>query len=151
MRYRVVLVLFLAGVTATSVVVAATGPTTEPTTGPSRSVNDGIYSAIQVARGKKSYSSLCARCHGDNLLGNDDAPALVDNDFLGHWYGKTLGKLVDLTWKKMPTDGPGRLNRRQSTDITTYLLSENGYPVGKSDLPPDAGVLNGILIQRAKQ
>jgi mono/diheme cytochrome c family protein len=129
---------------------AAAAPSTGPTTAPSRSVCDGIYSDAQMHRGEKAYGTLCARCHGDNLLGNDDAPALVDTDFLEHWYGKPLGKLVDVTWKKMPTDGPGRISRRQSTDITAYLLSQNGYPSGKSDLVPDAAVLNGILI-KAKQ
>jgi len=122
-------------------------PTTAATTAPSRSVVDGVYSKQQVARGLKAYNSTCARCHGENLLGNDDAPALVDNDFLGHWYGKPVEKLVDVTWKKMPTDGPGRMNRKQSTDITVYLLSENGYPVGKSDLASDAATLNDVVIE----
>jgi mono/diheme cytochrome c family protein len=129
---------------------AAIAPSEAPTTVPSRTVWDGVYSNEQLARGEKMYMSLCARCHGDNLLGNDDAPTLVDNDFLSHWYDKPLGKLVDLTWKKMPTDGPGRLSRRQSTDITTYLLHENGFPVGNGELVPDAAVLNGILIEAKK-
>ncbi len=141
---RVILLLII------PVLVAAAAPSTNPTTAPSGSVNNGIYSDAQIARGKKFYSSLCARCHGDNLLGNDDAPALVDKEFLGHWYGKPLEKLVDVTWKKMPTDGPGRLSRKQSTDITTYLLSENGYAAGKGDLASDPAVLNGILIEEKK-
>ena len=132
------------------ILLAAAAPSTNPTTAPSGSVNNGIYSDAQLARGKKAYSSLCARCHGDNLLGNDDAPALVDKDFLDHWYGQSLGKLVDLTWKKMPSDAPGRLSRKESTDITTYLLSQNGFPAGKSDLVSDAKVLNGILIEAKK-
>lgn len=132
------------------VAMAATSLADGPATAPSVSVLDGVYSPEQLARGEKAYMSTCARCHGDNLLGNDDAPALVDNDFLSHWYGNSVGKLVDLTWKKMPTDGPGRLSRRQATDITTYLLHENGFPAGTGDLVSDAHVLNGILIEPKK-
>jgi mono/diheme cytochrome c family protein len=146
-RARIIPLVALAFVAAAAV---AADPTTQPAAAAPHSVLDGIYSNDQVARGEKAYLSTCARCHGENLLGNDDAPALVDKDFLDHWYGKPLGKLVDLTWEKMPSDAPGRLNRRESTDITTYLLSQNGYPAGKSDLVTDAKVLNGILIEAKK-
>ena len=141
---RAITLLILCVVLTTGALAA---PTTLPTTNPSRTVLDGVYSPEQLARGEKAYLGLCARCHGENLLGNDDAPALVDKDFLDHWYDKPLGKLVDLTWKKMPTDGPGRMNRKQSTDITTYLLSQNGYPAGTDDLPPDPAGLNSLLIK----
>lgn len=83
-------------------------------------------------------------------MGNDDAPALIEKDFLDKWDGRSVGDLIDLTWKKMPSDGPGKLNRRQSTDVVTYLLSQNGFPTGKSDLVPDADVVNGILIKEKK-
>src|SRR5437879_6387130 len=49
---------------------------------PSRSILDGVYSADQIARGKKGYDSLCARCHGEALGGGEDSPALVTEDFL---------------------------------------------------------------------
>jgi mono/diheme cytochrome c family protein len=143
----VIPLLALATVVARSADVT---PATSPATAPALSVWDGIYSSEQLARGQTQYNSACARCHGDNLLGNDSAPALVDTEFLDHWNGKTLGALVDLTWKKMPSDGPGRLNRKQSTDVTAYLLHENGFPVGKSDLTSDAGVLNAIIIKAKK-
>jgi len=132
------------------VFVGATLPSTSPSTEPSRSVWDGVYSDAQVARGKKAYNSLCARCHGEALLGNDDAPQLVDADFLDKWNGKSVGSLVVYTQKKMPTDGPGKLSRKQCTDVTAYVLNANGFPSGQSDLAPDLDVLNGILIQEKK-
>ena len=151
-RVILLLIIFLVLSVAAGALSAdpATIPSTVPTPAPSRSVLDGVYSTEQVARGEKAYFSSCARCHGDNLLGNDDASALVDNDFLGHWYGKSVGNLVDLTWKKMPTDGPGKLSRKQCTDMAAYLLNQNGYPVGKSDLVSDADVLKNILIEAKK-
>ena len=123
---------------------------TAATTAPSRSILVGVYSKDQAARGKTAYSTLCARCHGDNLMGNDDAPQLVDKPFIEKWNGKTLAALVDLTQKKMPSDGPGKLSRKQCTDITAYVLSANDIPAGQSELPADLDVLSQIQIQVKK-
>ena len=113
----------------------------------SRSVWSGVYSQDQASRGQKAYNSQCARCHGEALLGGENSPPLVDPDFLEKWYGKSVGSLVDFTRKTMPSDGPGKLSRRQCTDMIAYLLSANGFPAGESDLDSDAAVLNEILIQ----
>ena len=126
------------------------GQTTAPSTAPSRSANDGVYTAAQVARGKTAYAKDCARCHGDTLLGNDDAVPLVGREFLKKWEGQSVGKLVDLTQKEMPSDGPGKLTRRQCTDIAAFVLSSNGYPAGQSELAPELNILNAILIQPKK-
>ena len=113
----------------------------------SRSVWSGVYSQDQASRGQKAYNSQCVRCHGEALLGGENSPPLVDPDFLEKWYGKSVGSLVDFTRKTMPSDGPGKLSRRQCTDMIAYLLSANGFPAGESDLDSDAAVLNEILIQ----
>ena len=113
----------------------------------SRSVWNGVYSKDQASRGEKAYNSQCARCHGDALLGGENSPPLVDRDFLDKWNGKSVGDLVDLTRKTMPSDGPGKLSRRQGTDIITYLLKSNGFPAGDVELDSDAAVLSQIIIQ----
>ncbi len=113
----------------------------------SRSVWDGVYSSEQSSRGQSAYNSKCARCHGEALLGGESSPALVDRDFLEKWNGKSVGALVELTRRTMPSDGPGKLSRRQCTDIIAYLLGANGFPAGKSDLVSDAAVLDEIFIQ----
>ena len=42
----------------------------------------------------------------------------------------------------MPSDGPGKLSRRQCTDIIANLLSANGFPAGESELAtPTASAL----------
>lgn len=116
----------------------------------SRSVWDGVYSKEQAGRGQTAYNSKCARCHGENLMGGEDSPALVDRDFLEKWNGKSVGSLVEVIRKTMPSDGPGKLTRQQCTDITAYLLSVNGFPPGNGDLPGDPDVLNAILLQAKK-
>ncbi len=114
------------------------------------SVWDGVYSKEQASRGQKLYGAQCLRCHGEALLGGENSPALVDADFLEKWQGKTVGSLVELTRKTMPSDGPGKLSRRQCTDLIAYLLSANGFPAGATELASDPTVLDEILIQTKK-
>ena len=113
----------------------------------SRTVWNGVYSKEQANRGQKIYNSQCARCHGEALLGGEASPALVDQDFLDKWNGKTVADLVELTRKSMPSDGPGKLSRKQCTDLAAYLLSVNNFPAGGNDLDSEPEVLAGILIQ----
>jgi quinoprotein glucose dehydrogenase len=107
----------------------------------SRSVWDGVYSKEQAARGQTAYLSKCARCHGENLLGGDDAPALVDKDFLEKWNGKSVVSLIEFTRKTMPSDGPGKLTRQQCTEMIAYLLRANGFPAGSGELTSDDEIL----------
>ena len=116
----------------------------------SHTVWDGVYSKEQAARGQTAYNSNCARCHGEALLGGETAPALVDSDFLDRWNGKTVGSLVEVTRKSMPSDGPGKLSRQICTDIAAYLLSSNNFPAGDKDLAPDLEALNEISFQVKK-
>jgi mono/diheme cytochrome c family protein len=116
----------------------------------SRTVWDAVYSKQQAGRGQALYNSRCARCHGDALLGGENAPALVDQDFLEKWNGKSLGSFVERIRITMPSDGPGKLSRQQCTDIAAYLLSANNFPAGDGDLTTDADILNEILFQAKK-
>jgi len=116
----------------------------------SRSVWDGVYSKPQASRGQTAYNAKCARCHGDALLGGENSPALVEQDFLEKWNGKSVGALVELIRTTMPSDGPGRVSRQQCTDIAAYLLSANNFPAGDGDLTTDTDTLNEILFQAKK-
>jgi quinoprotein glucose dehydrogenase len=115
-----------------------------------RTVWDGVFSSGQVQRGKKGYESQCARCHGETLGGGEDSPALVDQNFLKGWFGKSVGELVEYTREEMPSDGPGKLSRRQCTDIAAFLLDANGFPAGQNDLEPEVEALNQIQITPKK-
>jgi mono/diheme cytochrome c family protein len=132
----------------TALVAATAMLAAEPSA--AKSIRDGIYNSAQVMRGQKAYNSLCARCHGETLGGGEDSPALVAEDFLKNWYGKSVGKLVEYTREEMPSDGPGQVTRRQSTDITAFVLSRNDYPAGEGELAADLELLNQILITPKK-
>lgn len=138
------------GATSVASAAEAAAPEAPAPAAETRSVWDGVYSAEQSARGKKAYDSECARCHGDALLGGEDSPPLVDQEFLKGWYGKNVGRLVDQTRRTMPSDGPGRLSRQLCTDIAAYLLSANGFPAGKTDLSNDAAAQKQITIEAKK-
>ena len=116
----------------------------------SRSVREGVYTKEQAARGIKTYRTACARCHGENLLGGDEAPGLTGEDFLQKWTGKTIGDLFDVIRKTMPSDGPGVLSRQESSDITAYILSENEFPAARKELDTDDSRLKEIRIEQKR-
>ncbi len=163
MPKRSALLLILAGILAGAATVPsttsrpATAPASAPATKPAttsapafKSAKDGIYNDAQLARGKKAYLASCARCHGDTLGGNDDAVALVGNDFLNDWAGKSVGDLEEYTRANMPSDGPGKLSRAEVTDIVVFILNQNSFPAGKNELPADVDVMKAIPIQVKK-
>jgi mono/diheme cytochrome c family protein len=137
---------------ASSVPAPASAPAPAPAAKPAvpRSVWDGVFSKEQLTRGQKAYNSLCARCHGDNLLGGEEATPLVGAEFLKNWTAKSVGALLEYTRKEMPSDGPGKLTRQQCADATAYVLSANGFPAGDAELPADPEAASQIFIQPKK-
>jgi S-disulfanyl-L-cysteine oxidoreductase SoxD len=119
-------------------------------TAATRTVWDGVYSKRQSGRGLTAYNSRCARCHGEALLGGENSPALVEQDFLEKWNGRSVGSLVELIRTTMPSDGPGRLSRQQCTDMVAYLLSANNFPAGDNELAAEPDAQNDILFQAKK-
>jgi mono/diheme cytochrome c family protein len=113
----------------------------------SRSVWDGVYTKEQAGRGKDAYTQECMKCHAENLLGGEDAPALAGADFLRRWNTKPVGALFESIRKTMPSDDPGSLSTRQCADIVAYVLSMNEFPAGQKELENEAGPLNEIRIE----
>jgi mono/diheme cytochrome c family protein len=105
---------------------------------------DGIYSEPQAARGEKIYADSCASCHGDDLSGGGQTPALAGKEFNVDWTDLTLGDLFDRTHGTMPADKPGTLTPAQTADVIAYLLKKGNFPAGAADLPSDAAALKTI-------
>jgi mono/diheme cytochrome c family protein len=108
----------------------------------------GVYTAEQAKRGQVVYAENCASCHGDTLAGNDPIPALSGADFLSKW--ETVGDLFDKTSTSMPAMAPGSLTGAQVSEVLAYMLSENKYPAGTTELPTKLEPLMAIKIEPIK-
>ena len=116
------------------ILVAAQGKTTL----------DGVYTAAQSARGQKIYTDSCASCHGDDLSGGGQAPALAGKDFNVDWTDLTMSDLYERTHGTMPADKPGTLTPAQTADVIAFLLQKGHFPAGQTELPADAAALKEI-------
>jgi len=115
-----------------------------------RSVWDGVYTQDQAKQGRPLYNESCSSCHGDNLIGQDVAPALAGGEFISNWDGLTLGDLFERIRTTMPANKPGSLGREKNAAILAYILSANQFPAGKSELAQQKEVLDEIKISAVK-
>jgi mono/diheme cytochrome c family protein len=119
---------------------------------PSRSVWDGVYTDEQAKRGGPLYHEHCADCHGDELEGDAEAPALSGGTFLTNWNGLTLGTLFQRIRRDMPLNGNvGKLGSAVSADILAYMLKVNRFPFGATELSRSADALDLIRFEAARR
>ena len=110
----------------------------------SKTTLDAIYTEAQAGRGEKIYADSCASCHGDDLAGGGQAPALAGKEFNVDWDDLAMSDLFDRTRGTMPADKPGTLKPEQASDVIAFLLQKGNFPAGQSELTSDAAVLKGI-------
>ena len=136
----------------TLIVAVAAAHTAWPVSGQttSRPAQSGVYSPAQAVRGKALYTEHCGSCHGTELeggaFGGDIAPPLKRDDFLA---SGDLGMTFTGIRKRMPLDSPGILADQIYIDIVAFLLEQNGFPPGGSDLPFSAEQLSLIRLVKA--
>ena len=138
----------IAGLVATLAVTAvcAVSLTAQAT---KKNVRDGVFSSEQALRGKSGYDGVCARCHGAALNGSEgNGPVLKGPAFLAHWDKDTLGSLFTKIRDTMPRDGAGTLTDEVKIQILAYMLEQNSFPAGKTDLPGDVSALDEVGIQQ---
>lgn len=95
----------------------------------------------------QEYSSHCAVCHGGGLQGRASYPPVAGDDFLAEWQGRTAEELFEYISTEMPQDRPGALGHLTYTYLTAYILDQNGFPVGETELAPESGRLAQLLLQ----
>ena len=127
----------------TLIAVLATAPRSF---GADKTVKDGVFTAAQATRGAALYKTQCASCHGVDLSGGKDAPALTGADFLGFWDKTPVSDLVTKIRDSMPQSAPGSLSAEQATDLVTYVLRSNKFPAGAAALPSNAAAQKTIKI-----
>jgi mono/diheme cytochrome c family protein len=113
------------------------------------SVRDGIYTEAQAKRGDEGYHKECASCHGAEMEGKGQAPALKGMEFTANWTGQTVGDLFEKIQGSMPADRPGQLSGETNAAILAYILQRNGFPGGKQELAGDAEALRKIRFEAA--
>jgi mono/diheme cytochrome c family protein len=108
------------------------------------SVWDGVYSAAQAERGKSAYSRHCGRCHGEDLA-NPSNP-LTGDRFAEHWESRTLADLFRRIRDTMPAGDVTSVDERDKLDTLAYVLQQNGFPEGRTELAPNGESLAATQI-----
>lgn len=106
------------------------------------SVLDGVYSNTQAQRGARHYSDICAHCHEG---GEPDADPLFGADFIDDFRDAPLDFLYGFISTNMPGDDAGNLPEATYVETIAFLLKENGYPAGTSNLTA-AGMGDIVLV-----
>ena len=95
-----------------------------------KTVKDGVFTEAQVTSGQIVYDSQCKTCHNMQFY----------RDTLRSWNNQPLLYLWESIMGTMPADNPGSLTFEEYTDVIAYILSENGFPTGDTELDPDNGM-----------
>jgi len=127
-------------------IVAAVAAATALTVGPpvaSRSSARGVYTGAQADQGATIYAARCAMCHGRQLEGTVEIPAL-SGKFVANWASRPVGDLFDYIARAMPQPAPGSLSSDDNARLVAFLLRANGAPAGNQALPADRQALRRI-------
>ena len=107
------------------------------------------FTTAQADRGRRAYIKECSDCHGAQLNDGEFGGApLKGSYFQDHWGGMTVDGLYSFSQAAMPPNRPGSLSDQTYTDITTFLLAQNGYAATGSELPPDMGIMETMTLER---
>jgi quinoprotein glucose dehydrogenase len=117
----------------------------------SRSAADGVYTAGQAKRGADAFAAKCALCHGGDMQGSQEAPAMAGAEFLFSWGGKSAGALASYIHAAMPPNEQGTLSDQRCADIVAAIFWKNAFPAGQTELPADPKALADIMIPKDKQ
>jgi S-disulfanyl-L-cysteine oxidoreductase SoxD len=113
---------------------------------PTASVWDGIYNEDQAKRGADDFAAHCASCHGADMSGTGEAPALIGAQFISDFNGETVGDLFDRIRTTMPQDNPGGLSRDQYAETVAFIFKSNGFPPGAKELDRRSEYLKAIAF-----
>jgi mono/diheme cytochrome c family protein len=113
------------------------------------SVWSGVYTSAQADAGEKTYFARCVTCHGDDLGGREQSPALAGGQFLDSWNGRDLRRLLDRI-QTMPPGDSKPLTLDEGLEVLAFLLRTSEMPSGPTPLPADRARLAQITFERQK-
>jgi mono/diheme cytochrome c family protein len=112
-----------------------------------RSVRDGVFTEEQRERGSDEFMNNCSMCHGADMNGGEEAPALFGGNFMSDWNGLTVGDLAERIRTSMPPSNPELIDAQQRADIIALILNANGFPAGPKELDSRIEYMRQIKIE----
>ena len=100
----------------------------------------GVYTAAQAERGRLVFENHCVECHHADLSGGE-GPALVGSSFMVKWEMQSVERLFHKIRDTMPEVGSSDVTEAQKVDVVAYILQQNGFPAGASELTDTKGTL----------
>jgi alcohol dehydrogenase (cytochrome c) len=101
-----------------------------------------VFSFGQASSGAALYAQTCAGCHGADLDGSGDAPALTGGTFMLKWRSKMVSELFGQIMQTMPPSNAGSLSEAAALNATAFILQRNGAAGGPERLT--AGIQTAI-------
>jgi mono/diheme cytochrome c family protein len=129
-------------VMAAAIAAGSIGMVTAAGQAPSKTTNDGVYTAAQADRGKTVFEAKCTGCH--------EPSRFTGEAFFESWNGKPMKDLWDVASGTMPEDNPGSLKQPEYADIIAYFLSLNEFPAGEAELQGNAAAMAAIKVEKKK-
>jgi quinoprotein glucose dehydrogenase len=119
-----------------------------------KTVDQGVYTAAQAARGAKLFENNCTSCHREP---GGTAPVLAGERFTRTFSDATLQTVFTTIKTTMPRQAPGSLSEAEYVDLVAHLLRINSYADGMNELgvadlagikiPGQTGSLDFALVQ----
>ncbi len=114
------------------------------------SAQSGVFDQEQTKHGQAVFRQKCGACHGDDLSGGTESPALSGDAFWASWNKKTARNLYSRIISTMPPDGPGTLAEKDAIDIVAFIVHTTmELPFGSAKIQT-ANELNQISLERPK-
>jgi alcohol dehydrogenase (cytochrome c) len=123
--------------TATVTLLAVSAGAGQPPQDP-KTILDRVFSEAQADRGEQRFKISCSSCH--------QADEFVEPVFSARWEGQSVGDLYEFISTSMPENDPGGLKPDEYASVIAFFLGQNGYPVGRDELPADLATLKQIGI-----
>lgn len=105
-----------------------------------------LFADAQATAGGQVYAEHCALCHGKQLEGMA-GPSLKSKFFLPVEPSHSLGDVFTIVSDNMPATEPGSLEKGQYVQIMAFLLKENGYPAGPTELTFDSAKASTVKLK----
>jgi mono/diheme cytochrome c family protein len=157
MSFRTLIASALGVLTLTALLSGQAAPAPQSPQAPApppvekKSLWDGAYTESQAELGAFLYDTHCSSCHAPNMTGrldvNGDAFPLVGSEFWRRHQGKGLNETFTFIRTRMPFGRAGSLPDRDYAAILAYVLQQNGYPSGMTELPQTAAELAAYTFE----